>query len=71
MPAKNHQTTTHSYRQRSEHIQREHEEELHQYKKRFEGESAVEETVYYTKYHSVSAAIALCSEAEIHSVWQY
>lgn len=57
MPTQNTQTTTYAYRQCSEHIQREHQEELYQYKKRFEGESAVEETVSYTKYNSVGAAI--------------
>lgn len=71
MPAKNYQAATYAYRQRSEHIQRQHEEELYQYKKWFKGESAVEETVYYTKYHSVGATIVLSSGLEIRFVWQY
>jgi transcription initiation factor IIE alpha subunit len=61
VPAQNHQTTTYPYRQCSEHLQREHEEKLYKYKKRSEGESAVETTTYYPKYHSVGAALAMAA----------
>lgn len=66
MPAQNPQTTTYAYRYRPELIQREHEEELHQHKKRPQGEGAVETTVPYAEYYSVGAATAPRGRSGIH-----